>query len=256
MQGKLKIRMKKKFFDKVDINNYLDRNNGLLVFLLLFIGTLIPSISGYLGTNMWEKLLYIISNPVFNTMLFISIGFIILKSSIKLSQNYFYVCRYPHYKIMIKNNIKTIIVLIIFISIISIILALAGAVVFSLGNISLEQHSKYNISIIIYILFRLFRGMVFNCFIGIDFYCLYLLFQKNVYRLFVILSSFLCFLLPNLQEVKHFYNLPFIYHYYFMNVEYSSFFLEIICSLLYGLILIFLTKLIYKLASKNKKDLI
>lgn len=238
------------------LNKYIDKNSNLLIFLLCLLGVLIPALSGRAGTNMWEKYSLILTSSFFNTMFSLALLIIMITVSQKLSTNYFYISRYSKYSFLIKTNIKALIIITIMTYMISQILILGGAVLFSFGNNSLIADPNYKIPIVMYILFQIIKGTVFYCFIATIMYLLSILLKKRASQILIVLLSLLYFILPEIERVEHFYQLPWLYHYYLVNVKYTTLFVECICSVLYGFILYGFIKLLYKKAISNKRDLI
>lgn len=245
----------KLLFNFAKINYLLEKKSNLLVFLLILIGVLIPTLSGSMTTNFWYRLFSILNSPFYNFMLFIATGLNVIHISGELSKSYNIVNRYANYKILIKKFIHDIVVTTIILSIVGFILSISGAVIFSFGNISMIEHNIYGIPIIIYIVFYIIRGCIFACIVNSIIYLLSLLINKIGAIIIVLLLNSPFMIISKIFIIEHFYNMPLLYHYYYLSIEYSTFLLEIICSVLELFLLIIIRSLIHHFVTLKKRDL-
>ena len=135
--------------------------------------------------------------------------------------------------------------------------AVAGSILFSFGDFSLINYSNYDISIILYLLFFVIRSIALSCIIAVILFIVINVFRKDIsIVVFVILNS--AFLIvPSSQEIiNHFYDCCFLYHYYFLDIRYASFFLEFLCSVLFVLIMLIICNVFYKVLCKKKRELV
>lgn len=238
------------------INNIYKKKKYFLIYLILFIGVLIPTFSNYSTYNFWYRLYSIITNPYVNTCFFISTGLNIIYIIKETSKNYYILNRTPSYKKMIINNTKLISISTTYLFLITIILSIAGALLFSFANISSINRPLYNINIIYYIILYIIRYILFSNIINNIIFFLLALTNQYISLLIVLLNSSIFLFLTNKTNITHFYNLPLIPHYYFNQTPYQTFLLEIICSLEELLILLLVAAIIYKIITKKKRDII
>ncbi len=252
----VKKNLNKIFFNVSKINYYFERKNSLLIFLLLLIGVLIPALSGSPSNNFWYRLFSILNSPFLNFMYFSAIGLNSIYISSELSKSYNVVNRYSNYKNLITSFVKDVIITTIILSIATIVLSISGAILFSFGNITMIQHPYYNFPIVIYIIFYIIRFFLFTCILTSIVYLLSLLFNKiSSIIIILVFSSFFMILPEFLSDVNHFYNMPLLFYYYFLQIHYSTIFLEIICSILQFFMLLLVYKIIYKKITIKKRDL-
>lgn len=245
----------KQLFSKIDF--HFSKKKNLLIFLLLFIGVILPTLSGSESFNFWNKLYNILNNPVYNMLLFISIGINSIYMASEYMKNYNILSRYQNIKIATKQCIKDIIIFTSYLIIISFIIAVAGAVIFSFGDLKMINHQIYNFPIIFYILFFLFRSIIMASIINSIIYLLFLKFDNVITIIIILVNSSLFFLLPgDLSIIDHFYEMHFLYYNYYNIVNYSSFLLEIVVSMIEIIILISINKLLFELLTNKKRDFI
>ncbi len=240
-----------------EINHYLDKKNGLLVFLLIFLGVLVPSLSGMSSTNFWQRWYSIVFSPFFNMMYFLSVWINVVYMLNEMSQSYYVISRSRNYIQAVKKYALNIVAVSFVIALVAIVLSIAGAISFCYGDTQMISHPYYSLDMLFYMLLYMVRFILFSCIINVIIYLVFLCTNK-ICRLFVILIlDSLFVLLPNMSErISHFYNMPLIYHYYFMPVPYINVMVEITCSVLQAFILLLFIKILGKYITKRKRDLI
>ena len=138
----------------VKINSFVSKKKSLIIFLLLLIGVFVPGFSGTNYLNFWDRLITIITNPFFNFMLFISVGYGLIMMLGDNFNCYNIVLRYKDYKSMINDYAKDVVCYSIYLTIISFLLAIAGAIVLSFGNYQMISYLYYDIPVIYYIIIQ------------------------------------------------------------------------------------------------------
>ncbi len=245
----------KEIFSK--INFQFSKKNSILIFLLLFIGVLLPTLSGSSSFNFWNKLYNILNNPIYNMLLFISIGVNVIYFISDMINNHMIVSRYNNYKKVIKIFLRYIAIFTIYLMLVSFIMAIAGAIIFSFGDFKMINHSVYDIPIIIYILFFLIRSIIIACIINSIIYLLSLLLNKFIMTIIILLNGSIFFLISyDMSFIEHFYDMHLLYHYYYNSINYGSIFLELIVSIIQILLLIIISKIIFGLVTRKKRDLL
>lgn len=238
------------------INYYFDKKHSILIFLLLLLGVMIPAFSGSLTNNFWYRLWSILTSPFLNFMFFISIGLNVIYVSSELSKSYNVVNRYTNYHVLIKKFIIDIISTTLCLSVVSFILAIAGAIILSFGDMSLFNHPTYNFTIVFYILFHIIKISILACIINSILYLLVILIKKTGTTILILVSSSIFMVFPVYNKtILHFYNVPLLYHYYFLAVDYITFQLEFISTLFQLFILILIYNFLYKVVTIKKRDL-
>lgn len=237
-------------------NYLLSKKDIMLTFLLILLGIAIPVISGTPETNFWYRLYVILKHPFTNTLFSLAIGFSIVYIFSYYTREYNVILRLSDYKKVIKKMATDICFYIGFFLLIYLILAMAGAILFCLGNYQMIDHPDYGVPIILYIIFYLFRMFAFLSITSFSIYMIFLVLKKGWTTIIFILNSLLICLLPDkVERIDHFYQLPLLYHYYLFDVRYQSFLLELICSILELLLLFIILEVLYRLIVKKKRDL-
>lgn len=254
---KKQVQKSKLNFELSKFNYYFSKKKNLLIFLLLFLGTLLPTLSGSENFNFWNKLYNILNNPIYNMLFFTAIGLNVIYLISEFFKSYSMINRYSNFKRMLKMFAKDIVIYTIYLAIVSLIIAIAGSVLFSLGDFSMINHPIYNIPIVFYIVFYFVRSVIITCIINLIIYILFILLEKIMTTILILLNGILFFNLPSdLSPINHFYNMKLIYHNYFTVVYYNSFLLEITCSFLEIFFLLLIYKILYFHFISKKRDLI
>lgn len=245
----------KKSFLKIDF--HFSKKKNLLIFLLLFIGVLIPTLSGSESFNFWHKLYNILNNPIYNMLLFVSIGINSIYMISDCMKNYIIISRYQNIKKITKQFLKHIAMFTTYLIIISFIIAISGAVIFSFGDLKMINHPIYDFPIVIYIGFFLIRSIAIACIINSIIYLLFLKFGDIITTVIVLINSSLFLFSPGgLTNIDHFYKMNLLYYNYYSIVNYNSFLLEIIVSFIEIIILIATIQLFLKILNNKKRDFI
>lgn len=237
-------------------NSYFERKNSLLVFLLILLGVLIPTLSGTPTNNFWYRLNAIMTDNFYNMMLFISIGINTIYYSNELTKNMNAIVRYKDYRDLVGKFIQDIFWVTIYLYVIGFLVAIAGAILFCFGDFSILNHQYYNISLPIYIFILFLRGCILNLIINSIIYLILIYFNKYISTTIILILGGLYFTVPAHAMVTHFYNMPLIYHYYFIGTIFSSIILEVVCSLIEIFILYMLYKILFNIATCKKRDII
>ena len=217
----------------VRLNSFFSKKNNILIYLIIFIGVLIPSLSPSFDTNIWNRLLSILNNPFFNCMYFFAIGLNVMYMVKENSKSFNFIIRFNNYHNLIKSFIKDIIIYTIFLYFISFILSFAGSILFSLDNFSMVDYFDYSFPVIIYIIFFAIRSIMISCLLNIIIYLLTLNRGKILSTIILTINSSLFLVLPqNYKIINHFYDLHIFPQYYYMYNSYSTFMLETICTII------------------------
>lgn len=238
------------------LNYYFQKKNSLLIFLLILVGVILPTVSGSVGISFFEKLYRIITNQFFNMFFILACGLGIIYIKNEYTKSYNFISRTKDYKQLIKDFIKDIVLVTSFLYCIAIVLSVAGACIFCFGNYEFVTHPTYDFNIIFYLVFFLIRSIVISSIINIIIYLFSCIFKNKISLFLILFSSVIFTNLVPAKVVYHFYDMNILYHYYFLSVEYSSFWVEIICSSLEILLLLMLGNFIYKIIISKKRDLV
>lgn len=239
------------------INYQFNKKKCFLIFLLLFIGVLLPTLSGTESFNFWYKLFNILNNPVYNMLLFVSIGINIIYLAGDMTTNYTIISRYDNLNDIIKSFLKDVVIFTVYLIFVSFVMAIAGAILLSFGDIKMINHPIYNIPIIVYIIFFLLRSIIIASIINSIIFIAYITLRKLLATLIVIInSSFFMVNSASSTTINHFYNMHLIYHNYYTFIKYNSFLLEVIISVLEIIFLVIIASVLYKGVINKKRDLI
>ena len=226
-------------------------------FVITFILILLLNIYGIFNLDEYEGLfegLYAI-----NTNTFINI-FVILFCALNSFTIYDYLSNDSSYMIRCndKNNynkiiIKNIIFINAFIIILSTLIGLIGLLIKYNLNFEIGKYYFYNISNIIYFIFFVFRKFVF-----INLLVIILIYIKKLFgniimyiSLFAIIARIITYFYQA-TAISSFLDIKFFIGYYFGLYQYSSFSLEIACSLFIGILLTITSFFLHKLTIKFK----
>lgn len=237
------------------INYYFGSKNSLLIYLIIVIGILVPTVSGNPTSNFFYRFYLIINNRILHIMIFLAMFLNIGNIITKQSRNYFTIIRYTNYKTLIKTIIKDLFYCSIYLSVISIILSIAGSVLFCFGDFSFINHPNYSFNIIIYFIFFSLRMIIIYILISCIIFLVLSLFNNFIIKSLVVINNLL-FIILSVKTINYFYEMPLLYHYYLFSNTYQNFLLEIICSLIEILVLGWIVVILYKFAIKKKRDLI
>ncbi len=238
------------------VEQILTVKDHVLIYLIIVLGVCIPTFSGLASENFWVRLYSINTTPIYLTMFYLSTGLFTMYSIKNYCLEYNILIRNTNYKQMIDDSLKVIIFGTIFLNIIGLLLTIAGAVIFCYNDFSVISHPIYNISFISYMLFFALRGLTISCIINVTLYLLYMLFKDYANIILIAICSSFTALPSKSVKILHFYNMPLLFHNYYFNIEYSTFYLEILCSTIETLLLIGICKLLYYFAIKKKRDII
>lgn len=237
----------------INIDNYISKKDITLLFLLLVLAIIPPAISGNPNSNMGEKFIYIVNNPLSNILFFIGIIIIIINIKKNICYNELLYARYDNYKQMISCGIKSIIISVINFYTAFIVVAIAGSILFCLGNYQFDIYDKYNISMMFYILFKYIKNFLIYEFVSIIIFILSFFIKKQSVKFIFLLLLFLFYFLNFTNfKINHFYQIPILFQTHLLSTNYISFYIEFIISTIYLIFLYVIEKLIFILAIKKK----
>lgn len=235
---------------------HYNNKQNILIFLLLFLGALLPTLSDSDSFNFWYKLLNILRDPTFNMLLFAAIGINIVYITKDLMTSYDFIIRYQNMNDILKVFKKDLIISTIYLIIVMLIMSVASNILFSFGNFKMIMYSDYNIPIIFYIIFYVIRAIFIVNIISMITFFIMLISNRTIVILITLLSGTLFYLLPMPSLIEHFYNMKILYHYYFTSLVYNSFLLEVIISIIEIMMLTIIEKILYRYVLKKKRDLL
>lgn len=221
---------------KFDYSNFLSKNTNLLLFLILFIGVIIPALSGRIGSNVYDKFLYISSSVFFNLMLGLCNVILIHKIIIFYHNTIFYT-RYNNSKELLSDIIKTSVFSLIGVYVTGIVLAMAGSIIFCFSNFQMIKYNYYNLPVLIYILYLVIKNCIIHCLISIFGVLIVYKYSNNIVKILFLIILVLPYFLPTISKVNNLKEIPILHYYYYQCIQYPSFLYEILISILYCLIL-------------------
>lgn len=235
-------------------DEHFKKKNNIIILLIIISGVLIPTFETHYSFDFWNNLNHILVNPYNNMLLFLAC--IINVNNYNYGNKYRFniINRYASYRKYMLNEIKDIIIINACVYVSYILIAIASAILFSFGLFGAFSYGYYDISIVTYEIFFIIRGLVIITLICIGYYIL--LSKNNRYFTFgVILMVLCCFIIPSMDSLK-IGNIYVLYSSYFTNLNYSSFLMECLSSILYIVLLVILVYGEFFLFSRKKRDII
>lgn len=255
---KNKFNINKRIFFLSKINYLFSTKNSLLFFLLVIMAAIVSGISGVQSRNVFEKLYFILTDRLFNALLFLSLIINVLNIINLRLKNYEMTLRTKNILTFFKEIERDVNLSNHYSWVIIYLLALSSSIVFSMGNINMINHPNYEINIIIYLAVRMLITFIISKEI-MNIICIMLFrYNKNIIKIFGLIFSCVFFVLPslNVKSIKSIFLILCLPHYFFIDVVFETFMLEISSAL----ILIFVLKASYiylkKKLLKVKRDLI
>ncbi len=237
-------------------NHYFNNKNNILIFLILAMGIIVPLFSYSVTFNFWSRLYSTLTSYSFNLMFFLAMSFNIIFLSSELSKNYNTNSRYNSYEKIIKIFIYNIICTTIILFISSLLLAISGAILFSLGDFQMINHRVYQIPMIYYIVFHVIKLVIFSMLINIIIYMLLLISKNKIINSLIIVLNVSFFFIPsNNNVITKFYKMPLLYQNHLMAPNFATFPLEIVCSMILFLIIYIIYRIIFNVVTSKKRDL-
>lgn len=235
-------------------NEYFKKKNNIIVLLIIISGVLIPTFESHDSFDFWNNLNHVLVNPYNNMLLFLACIININNYSYSNKYRFNIINRFGSYREYMLNEIKDIVIINACVYVSYIIIAIASAIFLSFGLFGTFSYGYYDISIVIYEIFFIIRGLVLLTLIGIGYY---ILLSKNnrYFSLGVLFIILCCFIIPNMDSLK-IGNMYILYSSYFTNLNYHSFLIECLNSISYIVILSFLVLGGLILFSKKKRDIL
>jgi len=145
----------------------------------------------------------------------------------------------------------------IYLYIVYLVLAVSGSVLLSANNFNMIDYMFSSVPYIVYLPVLILRELLFMIILNVIIYLLLELNKKYLITIliFVIISSFLLATDYKIL-IKNFYSLYLLFPYYFQNIEYQSFTLELLCSMIELLILYGICKFILYRMTLRKRDVL
>ena len=165
------------------------------------------------------------------------------------------IIRYSDYKHVINKLLKELIICSVYVCVIALVLSIACGILLSFGDFSIIRHPEYNFNIIIYLIFFIIRFFIFSCIVNCITFLLFVGIKKMAIKFFIVINNLVFFIINSL-EINRFYEMPLLYHYYFIPNYYKNYLLEVTCSLLEFLVLGWIGIISYKVLVGKKRDLI
>lgn len=238
------------------IKNHFNRSENLIIFLIILIGVLCPLFSGRFDYNFFVLLNSVFTSPVSIICLFISSVISIYKFIV--NDNYLYILnRFKGFKAYVLYYFKDVIYSSSYLFIIFVLLGVSGCFLFCFNNFRLVMYSYYNIHLISYLFFLIVREFIIFNILNLVIYFIILFNNKYVSSFMVVCGLCLFYLVRDYKDIVNgVFNMYISFPCYFMNIEYSSFLTEILCSIIEIFLLIFICFFIYRLLIRKKRDLL
>lgn len=228
----------------------LDYRFKLIIMFMLcfnFVGAI------YFAYNFYylEGFLQIFTDPYYVFAFLALILFNTLNVYSMFEKNTYYIIRFNDRKEYLIQLIKNVLTSNTIIFIINILVAFIFLNFFG-GKLVIQNYMNYNIPNILYMIFYIARFLILSSIISIINTCLLKLIDSKI----IILMNSCCWITfifypysPSL--INSIFNMPLMLCDYFRTELYSNFFMESACSILYIIVLIVITAIIFNI-SKNK----
>ena len=240
----------------VNSDNYFSKKENKLLFLIIILAVLPPTVSGMQNMNLWDKLIVTIENPLANIMFFLGIIIIILNVKKRICYNEMFYFRFNNQKELLINGIRTVAIAVSIYYTIFILISLAASSFLCLGNYELSVYEKYSVAMPVYILFKYIKNEIIYVIISTIIFILSNLIIKKYLKYILVLLLLVFFFLPYENwHISHFYQIPIFFQAYLLNTNFISFYNEIIVLLIYIFLLLALSKLIFNYSIKRKNNL-
>lgn len=234
-------------------NLYMLKNKTYIFFTILTIilgsVSVLFNITSTSSNNIFINYFECITNPFsIASILLITMG-ITSKTTNEIKNNYNYILRLNNRKTFIKKCIKKIILLI---TVNLLIVYLIPFIIFLVSNLNKEivNHDVYNISMIIYLTFFVFKNIILINLLNILLF-IFSLISKRLNYLYFLLILYIVISPVNITINKF----SFDPSYYFIGVTYSNFTLEVSYTILYISLFYIIIYLLYRSYLKLKIDL-
>lgn len=228
----------KKNYRAQQLYEFLSGNQGVIIFITFVLISGVTSINCF-SKNIWQRLDVLTGKDINNVMLFLVtfvLSFYYLKS---FSNNTNYIIR-TNNKNYIKNNTLNMLYIFTYTYLLYIIIIFSMCFIFSHGNYSTYMN-EYGLNIIFYLTFKLLRNFFIYLISNQCIYKLFYLFDKYNYIVFIV--NILPFFMINCSKtIVHFYEMPLLYQMFLLNVNFNSFFLNVLCSIITILFLLIINK--------------
>lgn len=226
-----------------------------LVYLLILLGVIFGFISILNDNNNFFILfLQTLTSMIGNLFLFFALYIVSKRTSDQYFHNYNYVIRNKNYKKNFKENIKIITFNVLYFYLIYTLLIVSISLIFSIDGKSIIIYNKYNINILLYDIFVFVKNGIILSLIFRIISILNSLNNKNI-NIFLIILNLIMFTLTNYNNIiYHFYNMSVIPHNYILNnLNFSSFYIDIISTVLMIFILLIIENILFDFIVKKRE---
>ena len=237
----------------INFDNYISKKDINTLLLISFIAILPSILTGYNTSNLWERFIIVLQNPLANFLFFLEVLIIILNIKKHICYNELFYMRFSSIKGAIKSGLRATLIAVLSFYLIFSLFVLAGSSFFALENYSFTMYEKYNIQIYIYILFLLFKNITIYILISSLIYLGSFIIRKNFFKYILLFIQLVLYFIPYKKlKVKYLYQVPIFFQNYLLGINCQSFFFEIGLTLFYIFIILILCFILYKISIKRK----
>lgn len=218
----------------MNIIKVFSKNKIILIFILILINSLLQSLVFPYYNDFYHRLL-ITSTSLITIIFNLGIILLFINELIHLESNCNYLLRQKSLKDIIHKTIKIIIKFVTSIYLITMLLTVIGAFLGSSNNIFNDFHPTYNIKISSYLIYYYVKQICIYILISTNMYFISILFKERKIRYILIILII---------------GLSFI----FLNpITCSSYFIEIVINIIYIMLLLLMTIILYKFINYSIK---
>ena len=242
---------------KIKANLKIINNNGfLLPYLIILISVILNFVFNTSEENFHMIFYQNISSILNNICFFMALMLIINILNNNIFNSYEQIIRKRTYSNIIISNIKTIVMYSLFFYILYILLILSGSIITSFGNYKLLLHEDYNINMIFFNIYSILKNYILILEFTILLYLISKL-NKKYSLLSMILYILLFFVPTDLSKINHFYNMSILVQKYMTNsIFFINFLTELISIIIYICIIFLIARVLYKIVTKKKRDIL
>ena len=218
----------------MNIIRVFSKNKIILIYILIIINPLLQSLVFPYYNDFYHRL-FITSTSLITIIFNLGIILLFINELIHLNSNYNYLLRQKNLKDIIHKAIKIIIKFVISIYLITMLLIIIGAFLGRSTNLFIDFHPTYNIKISSYLIYYYLKQICIYILISTDIYFISSLFkERKIKYIFILLIIGLSFIFLN-------------------PITCSSYFIEILISSMYIILLLLITIVLYKFINNPVK---
>ncbi len=232
---------------------YLNGKYFSLLLLCLFSIGLMNAFGARTNFNFWSNLVFSLQDSISIALFFCIIILSVFIYKNRSKKDYLLLNRIGSYKEKIKTDLTILILISLILFLAHIIINIFFSIIISKNDFHLIFYKYYKVPILIYLFIHILKFGIYTVLITILTYLLSLNKKTTFIALLLMLVNLLNF--SQLEVINIFSEFNFVYSYYLVGMEYSSFNMEITFSIINIIIYILIGALLYNRYSRRKVDI-